>query len=80
MAAGFQLYTFLVSFARVAWFQYYNLAGIQWISETTVYSCTEGVRNRAVANNDYIELVALLMEADRLTDSSATASDASVPQ
>ena len=80
MTAGFQLYTFLVSFARVAWFQYYNLAGIQWISERTGYSCMEGARNRAVANNDYIELVALLMEADRLTDSSATASDASVPQ
>ena len=53
----FQLYTCVVSIAHVASFQYYNVAGIQWISERTGYSCTEGVRNRAVANNDYIEEV-----------------------
>ena len=57
VTAVFQLYTFLVSIAHVASFQYYSLAGIQWISERTGYSCTEGVRNRAVANNDYIEEV-----------------------
>ena len=48
MTAGFQLYTCVVSLARVAWFQYYMLAGKQWILETTEYSCTEGVRNKAI--------------------------------